>query len=322
MPYIPPLKELWKGRHDGANNERFHDVIKLVSDPYRFSSATSPAFAFIGFASDAGVRRNQGNQGANEGPRALRQALAILPVPRQGMSFYDCGDIMCEGDALEEAQKELAQLIEALLRKDIHPIVLGGGHEMAWGHYLGIYAANPEQEISIINFDAHFDLRPVLDGNKGSSGTSFLQIASHAEAHDLPFHYSCYGIQETGNTKGLFDQAHKLSVNYLLASEFHEGSSEVPLEHLDNALYTSENIYVSICLDVFASAFAPGVSARQPLGLHPWHVLPLLKALAASGKVVSLDIAELCPVRDHAGMTAQLAAALIFTFLQNVKTNA
>jgi len=44
--------------------------------------------------------------------------------------------------------------------------------------------------------------------------------------------------------------------------------------------------------------YAPGVSAPQPLGVLPWQILPLVRQLAASGKVVSYDIAELSPKYD------------------------
>lgn len=315
MPYFPPLQGLWQGRHDGPGNERLHEVIELAGDYSNLTAPKTPSFAFVGFACDEGVKRNHGFGGAALGPKALREALSALPIPHSGISFYDCGNIVCEGEALEEAQDELAQVVETLLNKKIHPIVLGGSHDLAWGNYMGIYRAFPQKKLLLVNFDAHFDLRPLVNGHQATSETSFRQIADHCKESSLQFNYSCFGVQKSSNTEGLFNKAKSLNVLYVLAEDFHLGNSEKALKQLENSLAACDAVYLSISLDVFAAAFAPGVSARQPLGLCPWHILPFLKVLAASGKVISMDIAELSPLRDHDNITAQLGAALLFHFL-------
>jgi formiminoglutamase len=86
---------------------------------------------------------------------------------------------------------------------------------------------------------------------------------------------------------------------------------------LETIIRQSEFLYVSICMDVFSSAYAPGVSARQPLGLLPWHVLPLLNRLAESGKVLILDIAEVNPLQDKDNLTAQLGASLVSHYIHH-----
>ena len=69
-------------------------------------------------------------------------------------------------------------------------------------------------------------------------------------------------------------------------------------------------LYVSICMDVFNGAIAPGVSAPAPLGLMPWHILPILNQLLSSKKVVSIDIVELSPPFDRDCQTARLASSI------------
>ena len=114
-----------------------------------------------------------------------------------------------------------------------------------------------------------------------------------------------------------------ISINYLtprkqfntkiiLADELHQGQLEKCVDFIDRIIDQNEMIYLSLCLDVFSAAYAPGVSAMQPLGLTPWHVIPLIRQLAASGKVISYDIAELSPRYDIDQRTAKLAANLIY----------
>ena len=68
-------------------------------------------------------------------------------------------------------------------------------------------------------------------------------------------------------------------------------------------------------MDVFSSSIAPGVSAPQACGLQTWHVIPLLRLIAQSGKVLSFDIAELAPPYDRDKQTASLAARLLWEYL-------
>ena len=74
---------------------------------------------------------------------------------------------------------------------------------------------------------------------------------------------------------------------------------------------------MSLSLDVFSPAFAPGVSSIQPLGLYPWHIIPLIRQAAASGKMLSYDIAEHVPRYDIDHRTAKLAAALIYEIIHH-----
>jgi formiminoglutamase len=272
------------------------------------------AFALVGFCCDEGIRRNSGRIGAADGPKAIRQALAKLQLHRKNILCYDAGDIICSGSELEEAQANLSQVIHTLLTQQLIPIVMGGGHEMAFGHFEGIVQSYPQPEFNIVNFDAHFDMRPLLSENKGSSGTPFLQIAKAQHNRKSLFNYYCIGIQPSSNSPDLFETAAQYHAQIFSADEVYQNNL---YNFIQRILDTQKNIYVSICLDVFASAYAPGVSAPQALGLTPWQVIPALRNLAQSGKVVSYDIAELSPPYDSDARTAKLAAALIYEIIHH-----
>ena len=62
-------------------------------------------------------------------------------------------------------------------------------------------------------------------------------------------------------------------------------------------------------------AYAPGVSAPQPLGLLPADLVPLLRWLSSHPKNAGFDIAELCPRYDRGSLTAKLAAQLLANVL-------
>jgi len=316
--YLPPDPNQWQGRADTPPASCFFQIMQMLNLLEDASvTTTQTTFALIGFRCDEGVRRNLGRIGAAEGPTALRQALARLPVQKQNFTCYDAGNIVCLDGDLEASQHALGEVVSLLLQQGIKPIVIGGGHELAWGHYQGLIDAFPNTNLGILNFDAHFDMRPLLPDGNGSSGSPFLQIAEAQLAAKNRLDYNCIGIQHTGNIRQLFETAKKYQTKVIYADELHQGQQEKCVDFVDRVIDQNEFVYVSLCLDVFAAAYAPGVSAIQPLGLFPWHIIPLIRQLASSGKVVSYDIAELAPRYDFDQCTAKLAANLVYEIVHH-----
>jgi formiminoglutamase len=318
--YQAPEQQAWHGLRQSSALEYYHQVVQLMDlrSPTALK-ANSLNIGLLGFCCDQGVIRNLGRPGAKEGPNAFRHALANLPIHfNQSVQVYDCGNIVCLDDDLETAQAHLAQAVALLRQLNLHPVLIGGGHEMAFGHYQGLVKNGMPDNFGIINFDAHFDLRPLLPEHRGSSGTPFLQIAQDCKKQQAPFRYSCVGIQPYANISSLFEQAKALDVRYRLAEDVILGGLDANLEFLKDALAHIDNLYLTICLDVFNVAYAPGVSAPQATGLSPWDVIPLLRYLVRSKKIISLDIAELSPPNDRRHQTEKLAAWLVSDYIHGV----
>jgi len=319
-------KEFWQGRIDSETNFdafRWHQWVKSIDlrEENLIPFKGKLGFAFVGFCCDTGVKRNNGRIGAAKGPESIRKELANLPCRfTEEVKLFDAGNIFCENITLEESQNLLSKAIEKILNLNLFPIVLGGGHEIAFGHYNGILNYLNERttkpNIGIINFDAHFDLRPYPNG--GSSGTMFRQIADICKDQDLKYSYLCIGVQKHSNTIDLFKTADKLGAEYILAKDIVDSDNWNVLERLDDFIKFQDKIYITICSDVFSSAFAPGVSASQPLGLDPERVLKFLKYILKSNKVISFDIAEVSPRFDQDNVTANLASVLIFSIVNSL----
>lgn len=323
--------EEWQGRIDSTDDYgafRWHQSVQALNlneNPKPFSGALG--FAIIGFCCDLGVRRNKGRAGASLAPNLLRRKLCNMPCAfEQSVCIFDAGNISTDGIELEEAQSILAEAVTQILRLNLFPIVLGGGHETTFGHYLGqlryledsmeqkksggLLNGDAAADLGIVNFDAHFDMRP-YDGG-ASSGSMFLQIADICRKKKLPFGYMPLGIQRHSNTVSLFRTAEEKNVKYVLARALQYGSQAQVYEHIDNFMYQHENAYITVCTDVFSAAFAPGVSATQALGLDPEAVVPLMKHILRTRKVRGFDICEISPRFDHDDTTASLGAVLIF----------
>jgi len=165
--YTPPDASRWTGRVDDLEDRdafRWHQVIEcldLSAPADHLARQTPRGFCLLGYCSDHGVELNLGRTGAEKGPEAIRTQLANLPVNfPDNVGLYDGGDIHSRDGDLEGAQRALAEAVERVLSFGLFPVVLGGGHDLAFGHYLGISHQLPsEKRLGIVNFDAHLDLR-------------------------------------------------------------------------------------------------------------------------------------------------------------------
>ncbi|AIF53953.1 formimidoylglutamase [Pelosinus sp. UFO1] len=316
---------IWRGRIDSKENYdafRWHQWIKPLDLRQPIGEFTGKmGFALLGFCCDEGIIRNNGRKGASSGPEGIRSELSNLPCSFSSeVSLFDAGNITCTDGELMKSQVALEQAVFRLRQAGLFPLVIGGGHETALGHFRGqadfLRQNDGKCELGILNFDSHFDLRPFVGG--GNSGTMFSQIADDANQWREMFHYFCLGIQRSSNTLELFKTAQQLGVDYLLAGDIFTNNDELIIEKLDYFMQLVPHLYVTVCADVFASSFAPGVSAPQPLGLHPEIVLKYLKHILRTKKVVGFDIAEVSPRFDHDRATASLAKVIIFAVVDTL----
>lgn len=316
---------IWNGRIDDEEDFdafRWHQWIEPIDLDEKNEKVEEGflALGLIGFCCDEGIRMNKGRVGARKGPDNIRIELRNLPCHfSQKVKLYDAGNIYYN-ESLASTQEALSERVDQLLALNIMPIVLGGGHEVAFGHYNGIVKhlllKEEKPKIGIINFDAHFDNRPY--DQTGTSGTMFRQIYDLSKENNIDFSYFCVGIQKHGNTNALFKAAEDMSTEYILAQDITHSNLWDAMMKLDDFITKQEHIYITICADVLSSAFAPGVSAAQPLGLHPEDLLKLLKYILRMNKTISFDIAEVSPRFDMDRSTANLASIIIFSVVNTL----
>lgn len=304
--------QVWTGRVDdeGPLALRWHQRV----EPWRLAAPSG--VALLGFACDAGVQRNHGRAGAVEAPRVIRELLAGLPWHLE-RPVYDAGDVVCLGDDLEGAQEQLSVVVAKLLSAGHFPLVLGGGHEVAYGSYGGLArhlsATADDACVGIINLDAHLDMRLSV---RPSSGTPFAQIERSCRASGRPFRYLCAGVAETANTAGLLAHARSCGAQIIFDEALQPWSFGKAQAEIEAFLATCDVVYLSIDMDVLPGGQAPGVSAPAAYGV-PLNVLEtLIDQVRASGKLVLADLAEFNPKFDQDRITARVAARLIHRLLR------
>lgn len=300
---MTPDMSVWRGRtdeHDGPLALRWHQKVQPLTP------GCHSGIALIGFACDEGVRRNGGRIGAKDGPRAIRAALANLAWHQQ-LPVYDAGNMACDDGDMEGAQSRLAEVVAAAIRAGHRPLVLGGGHETAWGTFQGLVAAKPQAAVGDINIDAHLDFRADPVPN---SGTPFRQIANSCASANRHFRYLALGIAEPSNTVALFECAARCNGLWFYDRDLATGIPEPVRETIADLIAECGRIHLSIDLDVLPAAAMPAVSAPSALGV-PLHVVEkLAEVILESGKVDAVDLVELSPRYDIADRGAKVAARL------------
>lgn len=320
--YQPPKP--WQGRNDGSDDDvqRWHQAVTLIHlediENLPVIKTIYKKVSFIDFCSDEGVSRNQGRVGAKDGADAIRNACSSFPVHFEKLQLFDAGAVHCDDGNLEAAQILLGEKIQQLIVLNYFPIVLGGGHEVAYGNFKGIQPQIPKNgSFGMINFDAHFDLRKVEPNIGSTSGTGIWQMAEDCKNNKTEFQYLAIGIQDCSNTKRLFETARNIGALYIKSEEFTNDQLEHILDYISHVLDESQMVQVSIDMDVFTAANAPGVSAPAFNGIPPNAMFKrLLRHIVFSGKVAAIDFAEVNPLYDVDSRTSRLAASLIFDIVQ------
>jgi len=298
------------------DDPRLGDVVQRWDGKPCKISARQPVL--LGFPCDEGVRRNLGRPGAGAAPRAIRQQLYRLtswdgagrkPVDLASVRLLDLGNIRVQ-TSLEQMQEYLGLVVEALLQLKAVPVILGGGHESAFGHYLGY--VNAGIKCGILNIDAHLDVRPYAKG--GHSGSPFRQIIEHREQQLSPGQYAVIGAQRQAVAK-----AHCEFIQPLL-HRIHWWREDLEcrdlfLAELDELGSGGGAVMVTVDADAFREADVPGVSAPNPSGL-PGTVWPMIAELAGQDpRVKSLELVEVNPSFDRDNQTARWAALGLRQFL-------
>lgn len=306
--YQAPDKALWTGRPSDAPLY-WHQRVECID---LTNQQVKGGLALLGYAVDEGVARNHGRIGAAEGPHEIRKQLAKLSDHlNPSVKIYDAGNIECRDANLEVAHHTLCSNVKLLLDQQSFPIVMGGGHDIAYAHYKGIksHLKSKGKKIGIINLDAHFDLR----GPEGqrNSGTPFYQISEECESQGSAFYYLCLGIQKAANNKELYKTATEVGAQFLEMEDFQLANWSFVQAKINDYMDKVDHIYLTLDMDGFSSAYAPGVSAPSPLGFEPSLVFKVLNLVVKSKKLISMDVAELNPNYDQDDATSRLAARCI-----------
>lgn len=185
--------------------------------------------------------------------------------------------------------------IETITLKHLKPenriLTLGGDHSISYPLLKAFHLVYPV--IDILHIDAHADLYDSFEGDPHSHACPFARVMENELASRLVQ----VGIRTLNEHQK--EQAERFNV------EIHQ-MKNLDLEKIPEF---KNPVYISLDMDGFDPAFAPGVSHHEPGGLSTRQVIEIIQNIDA--EVIGADIVEYNPNRDFQNMTAYLAAKLM-----------
>ena len=249
----------------------------------------------LGLPYDGSSSFRKGPAGA---PPVIRQALhspAGNPWTETGVdlgkegALGDAGDVPLTSGA--DARAKIEASVRTLVESGGRPIVLGGDHSITYPVIRAVRWFHPH--LSILHFDAQPDLYPEFEGDRFSHACPFARVLEEKLADQLVQ----VGIRTMNAVQRA--QAERYRVEVIDMRAWSAGRRPA-LEH---------SVYISIDLDAFDPAFAPGVSHREPGGLTVRDVLTVLHGVRVP--IVGADVVEFNPELDPSGVTASVCAKLV-----------
>lgn len=267
-------------------------------------------FVLIGISENVGPQANLGRSGSEHAFTAFSKVFFNTQVyaeaPVQDIAFLgqlkqlkDPQDRLEAMDMVKELDTLLFEVLTTYLSPGQIPIVVGGGHNnalplMRW--------ASKQNKLSVVNIDAHADLRPT---DKRHSGNSF----SFALQEQLLEAYGVFGLHEAFNNATIRQQLNNPKVTFRFFEDYLQGPHQV---HDDISSFIQHQAYpIGLEIDMDAIALMPS-SAFSPSG---WTLDQMRSIIFKIGHlrphIAYLNLTEAAPLDDKEDLVVGKALAYL-----------
>jgi agmatinase len=283
-------------------------------------SALSATAAVLGAPWDGGVAYRPG---ARLGPRAIREYSTRFALHERGVkekgyfhvetgrrvlldtTIVDCGDVDVVLLDHEKTFARIEHAVRTIVSRNALPVIIGGDHSVSYPVVRGLPAVGP---FDIVQIDAHLDFTDTVHGLLHTNASALRRIA------ELPFVGQIVQVGVRGirtDESALQAATERGNVIVTMADIRNRGLTALgqSFDGLRGA------VYLTIDIDAMDPSIAPGTSSPTYDGFAYWQVLEIVRLLTARNKLVGLDVTEVNPLVDQAGLTASLAAQLILEIL-------
>jgi len=273
--------------------------------------------AIVGVPFDHGTTNRPGTR---YGPRAIRMAsqnygiyldskgafdLETKKHILQGINFIDYGDVPILPTHTKTNMYMIHDIFKNIIDSGVFPVTFGGDHSITFPIIDAF-----DVPLDIVHFDTHLDFIDNVADVKFSHSNP-LKRASELETVNS---ITQIGIRGFTDSKTNYEEAMNYGSQIITALDVFKNGIEWVLEKIPK----SDNIYVTLDIDVLDPSIAPGTGTPEPGGLNYFQMRELLKNLTKKGNIIGFDIVEVNPLFDTADITSQIAARLAFDFLGTI----
>lgn len=271
-------------------------------------------FAVVGIPFDGAVTHRTG---ARMAPNAIRQSSWMLcdaEHPFFGVSpLAHCGDAgnmaLPNASGLEAARREIERQALSLMQRH-HVMALGGDHSVTLALLRAAHAIHGR--LALVHFDAHCDTWRDHFGEPSGHGTWVAEAI--AEGLVDPTQCVQIGIRSSGIKEArefVKNQGGEIYTARQLRGKDGDALQTVVDDIIDRL--GDAPVYLTVDIDCLDPAFAPGTGTPEPGGLTSSQVLTLIEEMAPL-HWIGMDCVEVSPPYDHAELTSQIAAHVVWTY--------
>ena len=274
--------------------------IKIHSNQNGFPELDDVKIAIFGVQED---RNSENNFGCGEDLHFVRRKIYELFPGDWHTEIADIGNI-AKGDKVSDTYFAVSEVITSLLKKNIIPIIIGGGQDITYVNYRAYDTL--EQSVNITAVDSRFDLGNIDDE---LTSQSYLSKIIMQEPNNL-FNYCNVGYQTYFNSQ----EAIQL-LDSLFFDAYRLGNAK-ELENIEPAFRNAD--IVSIDLGAVRQSEAPANNNASPNGFYGEEICAISRYAGLSDKVSSFGIYEYNSKLDNNHQTANLIAQMIWYFIEGV----
>lgn len=283
-------------------------------------------FVIFGVEEDIGVQANNGKTGTyrcwdvvkkfllNIQSNSFTHAKKVLilgSLDYRDIAYYpknSKSNIKALQAMVETIDKDVSFLVAEIIRAGKIPIVVGGGHNNAYGMIKGSALALNEK-VSSINIDAHSDFRPE-EGRHSGNGFSY------AFAEGFLKHYYIVGLHENYTSKNILNTIKKIkAVNFTSYESLEIRNEQKMKEVLDDALAHTKSSKFGLELDCDAIRNIPS-SAATPSGFSVKQIRRMVNYFAKNEHNIYLHICEASPNKKSETKVGKLISYIITDFIR------
>jgi agmatinase len=287
--------------------------------------AAAADVTILGAPFDNGVTYRPGTR---FGPRAIRLgedawAHAARPHMELGVDPFellhivDHGDIQVVPADLLRSQVSLREKLVRLLAGGTTPIVLGGDHSLALPTMQALAEHHGPHGFAVVQFDTHADTAEREFDADNSNGTPFYRaVAQGIVRGDQIVQIGLRGAWP-GPEEFAWMRAQGFRWHTMEAIAEH-GIGSVVRDAIAYAGAQAPRLYLSVDIDVLDPAFAPGTGTPEPGGLSSLELLRAVRAVASELSICAMDVVEVSPPYDTAGITATVAHRVVLEALSGI----
>jgi len=207
---------------------------------------------------------------------------------------------------INSALDQLSKINEEIILENKFPIIFGGEHSITPGSIKPF--VKKYNEIMLLHFDAHADLRESYNGEKFSHASAIKRCLDFKNVKVVSF-----GIRNLSQPEMNFYKNNKHRIEIFWGKD----KKEWNLDNLER-IFKNKNVYITFDVDSFDSSIMPATGTPEPGGLLWEDVLPIIKKVCQISNIVGADINELAPIKNFDSynfLVAKLAYKILaYTF--------